>query len=619
MSRGAVYLETFGCQMNELDSELVSGQLRALGYRFVAAPEQADIVLYNTCSVREHAEQKVWSRLGLDRLRKAQRPDLVVGVLGCMAERDGEDLLRRMPQVDVLCGPGELDKLPLLLDNALRTKASLLSEPAEHTPAAGAAAPALISARQVALQGSSSRRSATLAAAQDTLELLDLSRAVSPGDFASTRSAYVRITRGCNKFCTYCVVPFTRGAEVHRPPEHIIDECKRLQDAGVVEVTLLGQTVNHYRFEHGAAVSVGGVTQPQKGRSYKGGHNRDPFAGERVTTFAGLLSMIHERVPGIERLRFVTSYPRDFGDDVLEVIRDSPRICRYLHVPAQSGSNAVLARMNRGYSVEEYLEFLDRARAHLHQPEINRPLTLAGDIIAGFPGETEDDHEATKRLLERARYKNCFIFKYSARPGTVAHEKLPDDVPESVKRRRNNELLALQQRISAEVGREFVGETLPVFFEGLSQLSLKQKLREQEALAMAAGPRGHGHHHHHARTGSAATAAGAVSLTIRGSAPGHRSGTPDGHAQTDGHAHVHAPSACEMPPRGDATDVPVDTQPAAPGFVQISGRTDGDIIVHVDLPEDRQKAVEALVGTVRRVRITEARTLSLVGELVDGP
>jgi tRNA-2-methylthio-N6-dimethylallyladenosine synthase len=180
MSRGAVYLETFGCQMNELDSELV------------AAPEQADIVLYNTCSVREHAEQKVWSRLGLDRLRKAQRPDLVVGVLGCMAERDGEDLLRRMPQVDVLCGPGELDKLPLLLDNALRTKASLLSEPAEHTPAAGAAAPALISARQVALQGSSSRRSATLAAAQDTLELLDLSRAVSPGDFASTRSAYVR-------------------------------------------------------------------------------------------------------------------------------------------------------------------------------------------------------------------------------------------------------------------------------------------------------------------------------------------------------------------------------------------------------------------------------------------
>ncbi|HNB59448.1 MAG TPA: radical SAM protein, partial [Phycisphaerales bacterium] len=361
MSRGAVYLETFGCQMNELDSELVSGQLRALGYRFVAAPEQADIVLYNTCSVREHAEQKVWSRLGLDRLRKAQRPDLVVGVLGCMAERDGEDLLRRMPQVDVLCGPGELDKLPLLLDNALRTKASLLSEPAEHTPAAGAAAPALISARQVALQGSSSRRSATLAAAQDTLELLDLSRAVSPGDFASTRSAYVRITRGCNKFCTYCVVPFTRGAEVHRPPEHILDECKRLQDAGVVEVTLLGQTVNHYRFEHGAAVSVGGVTQPQKGRSYKGGHNRDPFAGERVTTFADLLSMIHERVPGIQRLRFVTSYPRDFGDDVLEVIRDSARICRYLHVPAQSGSNAVLARMNRGYSVEEYLEFLDRA------------------------------------------------------------------------------------------------------------------------------------------------------------------------------------------------------------------------------------------------------------------
>jgi tRNA-2-methylthio-N6-dimethylallyladenosine synthase len=230
------------------------------------------------------------------------------------------------------------------------------------------------------------------------------------------------------------VVPFTRGAEVHRPPDHIVDECKRLADAGVIEVTLLGQTVNHYRFEHSAAVTIGGVVQPQKGRSYAGGHRRDPFASGSTTTFADLLARIHDEVPAIQRLRFVTSYPRDFGDDVLEVIRDHPRICRYLHVPAQSGSDRILKLMNRGYTVAEYLEFLDRARAHLHQPEIGRPLTVAGDIIVGFPTESDEDFAATVSLVSRARYKNCFIFKYSPRPGTVAIEKLPDDVPDAVKR-----------------------------------------------------------------------------------------------------------------------------------------------------------------------------------------
>ena len=245
--------------------------------------------------------------------------------------------------------------------------------------------------------------------------MLDLSRAVSPSDHDG--SAYVRITRGCNKFCTYCVVPHTRGAEIHRPPDHIVDECKRLADAGIIEVTLLGQTVNHYRYEHGSSVVVGGIAQPQKGRTYKGAHHRDMYAGERVTTFADLLRRIHEEAPAIQRLRFVTSYPRDFGNDVLEVMRDSPRMCRYLHIPAQSGSNAVLKRMNRGYTVEEYFEFLDRARHFLDEPEKGRPLMLAGDMIVGFCGETEADFEASKELIRRARYKNCFIFKYSPRPG----------------------------------------------------------------------------------------------------------------------------------------------------------------------------------------------------------
>lgn len=544
MSAKSVYLETFGCQMNELDSELVKGQLAALGYRFVATPDEAEVVLYNTCSVRDLAEQKVRSRLGEMAVRKRDEAGLVVGVLGCMAERDGADLIRRMPVVDILCGPAELDKLPGLLDNAVRTRASLNGDAAHEQ-----------SAKAVALQGSASRRTGTLAAAEDRLELLDLSRAISPTDHHG--SAYVRITRGCNKFCTYCVVPFTRGAEMHRPPEHIVDECKRLADAGVIEVTLLGQTVNHYRFEHGAAVTVGGVTQPQKGRSYKGGHRRDPFSGERVTTFADLLKRIHDEVPAIQRLRFVTSYPRDFGDDALEVMRDSARICRYLHVPAQSGSDSVLKRMNRGYTVAEYLEFIDRARAILDQPEIGRPLMIAGDMIVGFPGETDEDFEASIRLLRRARYKNCFIFKYSPRPGTVAYERIPDDVPDEVKRRRNNELLAVQHDISDEIAQAQVGATLEVFVEGLSARERKRQ---------------------------APVRAGGVSLTVGGRDFG-----------------------------ATETDAALGSED---GVAQLCGRTDGDLIVLFDTP--RGVAPDDLIGRIIPVRIERANALTLFGEPIPG-
>lgn len=581
MRAQAVYLETFGCQMNELDSELVTGALRALGYRFVSEPDEAGVVLYNTCSVRERAEQKVWSRLGEMALRKAREPGLIVGVLGCMAEREGEALLKRMPVVDVLVGPGELDKLPGLLDNAVKTRASLAQEDEAlrllATPELEKPDVSLLrSAGESALQGNTHRRSGTLAAAQDTLELLDLSRAVSAIDGGHGASAYVRITRGCNKFCTYCVVPFTRGAEMHRPPDHIVDECKRLADAGVIEITLLGQTVNHYRFEHGSAVVVGGVTQPQKGRAYlhKAGEFADPYRGERVTTFADLLARIHEEVPGIRRLRFVTSYPRSFGDDVLGVIRDHPRICRYLHVPAQSGSDRMLGLMNRGYTVAEYEEFLLRARAALHQPQIGRPLTVAGDIIVGFPTETEEDHQATARLLERARYKNCFIFKYSPRPGTIAIEKLPDDVPEAVKRRRNNELLALQNRISDEVGREFVGQTMEVMVEGVSRRDVKR-----------------------AKAASAAVAGG-VTLTIGGRAANGAMG------------HVHegdeADAACAS--GGGGVD-------GAGGVVQLSGRTEGDLIVFFDQPKGA--AADDRVGRIVRVRVEEARMLALMGRMVE--
>jgi tRNA-2-methylthio-N6-dimethylallyladenosine synthase len=625
-----VYIETFGCQMNELDSELVSGALRSMGYSFTADASAARVVLYNTCSVRDHAEQKVRSRLGEMALRKKEEPGLVVGVLGCMAERDGVDMLKRFPVVDILCGPGELDKLPAMVDNAVRTSAALggssegihrgdrgerggihrekggegrgavprapitppTSSPLPLHSSANSAFSAVKSessakslSKQVALQGNASRRSATLAAAADSLEMLDLSRSVSPTDHNG--SAYVRITRGCNKFCTYCVVPHTRGAEVHRPPEHIIDECKRLADAGVVEVTLLGQTVNHYRFEHASAVTVGGVVQPQKGRSFTGGHTRDPFAGAQVTTFADLLKRIHDEVPGILRLRFVTSYPRDFGDDVLEVIRDSPRICRYLHVPAQTGSDRMLTAMNRGYTISEYLGFIDRARAILHQPEINRPLTIAGDIIAGFCGETEADHLATAELLRRARYKNCFIFKYSPRPGTTAYDRLPDDVPEDVKRRRVNELLALQQTISDEISREHIGQTLGVFVSGLSARATKAAKRKERAN-VATGD-GAGHHHH----------AAGVTLTISGRDPAGAEATDASNACTIDASHVFDRDSQSPTSHG-------------PG-VQLTGRTDGDLIVVFDCPTGMSP--DDLIGRVVPVRVVDANQLTMSGEI----
>ncbi len=581
-----VYLETFGCQMNELDSELVSSQLRTLGYRFTPRIDDARVVLFNTCSVREHAEQKVWSRLGELAVRKVRQPELVVGVLGCMAEREGDSLMKRMPVVDILVGPAELDKLPGLLDNAVRTRISLALDAPPPPPPEVDSLPSfikksLVSAGQVALQGTSSRRSQTLAAAGDQLELLDLARATSPDDHSG--SAYVRITRGCNKFCTYCVVPFTRGAEIHRPPDHIVDECKRLADAGIIEVTLLGQTVNHYRFEHGAAVTVDAVTQPQKGRVYKAGEDfADAYAGERVTTFAGLLKRIHDEVPGIQRLRFVTSYPKSFGNDVLQVIRESPRICRYLHVPAQSGSDRMLKAMNRGYTVREYLDFLDRARSFLHQPEIGRPLTVAGDIIVGFPGETEEDHLATADLLRAARYKNCFIFKYSPRPGTTAYDKLADDVPEDTKRRRNNELLKLQQEISASVGNEFVDRTMQVFVQGVSKRESKRRASEA-----ACGSGSHVHDSHASR---------GVSLSIEGR-PAHTSTTTA--IEVDGKS---SPEF-ESPVDGDANKAPA----------QLSGRTEGDLIVLFDAPSGQSP--ESMVGRIVAVTIESSKMLSLHGHL----
>lgn len=287
--------------------------------------------------------------------------------------------------------------------------------------------------------GANARRSSTLAAAEDHLELLDLSRSISAEDHSA--QAYVRITRGCNKFCTYCVVPYTRGPEVHRPPSNIIEEVKKLVGAGVLEVTLLGQTVNHYHYRHGDG---------------------------RETSFAELLYQIHESVPELPRLRFVTSFPRDFTDEALQAMRDCPRICQYLHAPGQSGSDRILKLMNRGYTSGQYYEFVERARGYM--PEI----CIASDFIVGFPTETDENFAASAEMVRRCRFKNSFIFKYSPRPGTTAIDRFEDDVPEEVKRQRNRDLLAVQAEVCDSNNRAMVGKTVEVLVEGESPIAAKR-------------------------------------------------------------------------------------------------------------------------------------------------
>jgi tRNA-2-methylthio-N6-dimethylallyladenosine synthase len=314
--------------------------------------------------------------------------------------------------------------------------------------------------QQHALAGNTSRRSQTLEAHHDDgLEALDLARSFSP--YEQRFQAYVRIVRGCDKFCTYCVVPYVRGPEISRAPQVILEEARKLTDSGCLEITLLGQTVNHYVYDHETQIST--ASGPVRKR----------------TTFAELLQLLHDGIPHLPRLRFLTNFPADFGDDILQVMRDAPRICRYLHIPAQSGSDRILKLMNRGYTRESYLDLVARARATV--PGVQ----LAGDFIVGFPTETEEDYEASRTLLEAARYKNSFIFKYSPRPGTVALKRHADDVPEDVKRWRNNDLLRVQNRISNELNRELLGQTVDVLCDGPSGWGGGNKEESEESSVVA--------------------------------------------------------------------------------------------------------------------------------------
>ena len=423
-----VYLETMGCQMNRLDSELAAGQLRRAGHELVADRKAADVVLYNTCSVRRHAEEKVYSRLGADSRRKSRhRPKLILGVLGCVAQKEGRDLRKRFPEVDILCAPGRLADLVDLIDRAAGGAPGVALDPARD-----ACGPA------------------------EEIDALDLAR--DPYQTTSPYQAYVRVAKGCDNFCSYCIVPFVRGRERSRRPERIVQEVRCLVEAGRSEITLLGQTVNRYRCS--------------------------PAGGESPTVrFSDLLERV-SGVTGLRRLRFVTSHPVDFGDDVLEAMRDLPNVCEYIHVPPQSGSDAVLKRMNRGYTRRQYDDLIDRARG------IVPGVVLAGDFIVGFPGETDQDFQATVDLVKKARYKNCFIFKYSPRPGTAADKKLLDNVPLQVKKKRNTELLAVQERISDELSREFLGKEVKVLVEGLSKkphLNRAERRDKPQLLGRTAG------------------------------------------------------------------------------------------------------------------------------------
>lgn len=402
-----LYIETVGCQMNMLDSELVVADLRQRGYELTDSVKSADTILYNTCSVRQRAEDKIYSALGRLKQLKKRHPDKVIGVLGCMAQKDQQLIFTRAPYVDLIVGPGQLRQVPDLIDRV--------------RDGAG---------QQIEV--SLGRRDG------HTLEIKRSHESFDPLRDAEMRptpyQAYIRIQIGCDKFCTYCIVPMVRGPEQGRPPAQILSEARALADQGCLEITLLGQTVNSYAYR----------------------------SDGKTTKLADLLYQLHE-VSGIERIKFVTNYPKDMSTELLQAVRDLPKCSPYLHVPAQSGSDEVLRRMKRGYTVTDYREMMDRIRETLPTPSVS------SDFIVGFCGETEDDFAQTVSLVEECRFKNSFIFKYSERPGTKGAEHLEDDIPLAVKKRRNNELLAIQNAISEADNQQFLGQAVEVLVEGVSK------------------------------------------------------------------------------------------------------------------------------------------------------
>jgi len=384
------YLETFGCQMNVHDSEKVAGVLLGCGYQQVETIDAARLVLYNTCSIREKAAQKIFSRLGA--YRKYPGEEKIIGVLGCVAQQEGEEIFERSPWVRLVCGSASYSKLPDL----------------------------------IAELEAGNRRVMGLDTDTDATFETEITRRDNPF------RAYLTIIEGCDKACSYCVVPFTRGPERSRASTSVLEEVRRLADAGYSEIQLLGQTVNSYR---------------------------DPSVERK--TFAELLVAV-AAVPGIRRVRFTTSHPRDFGRDIVEAIDSVQELCDHVHLPVQSGSTRILREMLRTYTREEYLEKIAMIR------EARRPISVTSDIIVGFPGETEEDVEETLSLLDAAQYDGVFAFQYSPRPNTSARH-MPDAIPEEEKGRRLARVMDRQREIQRARNETLVGQTFEVLVDGASR------------------------------------------------------------------------------------------------------------------------------------------------------
>ncbi len=389
------FLKTYGCQMNKLDSEAIAGALSELGYEMTVSEKEADIILLNTCSVRDLAEKKALGKLGLLKKLKKKKGNLLIGLAGCLAQHKGEEILKKNPHLDFVVGTREIDRIPELIAEAVERKKRIS---------------ALSSCREIKEPSSYLR--------------------------ADNIKAFVYVMRGCENYCSYCIVPYVRGPEKSRPSKDIVSEIKSLADSGYKEVCLLGQNVNSY------------------GRGLKEGID-----------FSGLLEKINS-IEGIYRIRFVTSHPKDISEKLIDSIADLDKVCESIHFPLQSGSDKILKLMNRGYDLSDYIKIVDRLRGQV--PDVS----ISTDIIVGFPGETEEDFNRTVKTFEEIRFDSSFIFKYSHRGGTAA-SRLEDDVPFDVKLERNKCLLSLQGEISQKKNDCLIGEKQEVLVEGPSRKNIK--------------------------------------------------------------------------------------------------------------------------------------------------
>ena len=435
-----LFIETYGCQMNVADSEVVASVMKMAGYDLCESADDADAVFLNTCSVRENAENKIYHRLEALNAERRKGRKLIIGVLGCMAERVKDDLLENHG-ADLVAGPDAYLTLPDLTAQAETGNKAMNIE----------------------------------------LSTTETYRDIVPRRIALAQpiSGYVSIMRGCNNFCHYCIVPYTRGRERSRDVESILREVRDLEERGYKEVTLLGQNVNSYRFEHD-------------------GH---------VIAFPELLRTVAETAPGM-RVRFTTSHPKDMSDDTLHVIAEMPNVCRHIHLPVQSGSDRILKLMNRKYTREWYMGRVEAIRRII--PDCG----LSTDIFVGYHSETEEDHRMSLSLMREAAYDSAFMFKYSERPGTYASKHLPDDVREEVKLRRLNEMIHLQTELSAEANRRDEGREFDVLVEGFSKRSREQLCGRTEQNKMVVFDKGR----HHIGETVRVRVTGSTSATLLGTA-----------------------------------------------------------------------------------------------------